>query len=99
MASSFAGVRSDISDRLRCGPSGFGGGTPGSWRCLSVSLPRGDDRLAGVAMRWFGEERSRDQRQDCKRQEGRKWSVQPHHVLRGAERQSNSYLRESLWIV
>jgi hypothetical protein len=35
-------------------------------------LPVDGGRLAGVAMRRFGEERGRDQRQDCKRQEGRK---------------------------
>jgi hypothetical protein len=66
---------------------------------LPVGLPSGDRRLAHAVMRRFSEERGRYQKQDCKRQEGRRWSVQPHHVLRGAERQSNSYLRESLCIV
>jgi hypothetical protein len=52
--------------------------------------------LVGTVVRRFSEQRGRDEKQDCKRQEGRKWSVQPHHVLRGAERQSNSYLRDYL---
>jgi hypothetical protein len=69
-------------------------------RCrLAMDLPMNGSRLAGTVVRRFGKQRGRDEKQDCKRQEGRKCSVQPHHVLRGAERQSNSYLRELLEIV
>src|SRR6185437_1686267 len=68
-------------------------------RGLAMDLPMGGGLRVGTVVRGFSEQRGRDKKQDCKRQEGRKWSVQPHHVLRGAERQSNSYLRESLSIV
>jgi len=86
-----AAARMDAADMVRLGLYGV----LASGRGLAMDLPMSSRRRAGATMRRFGKQRGRDEKQDCKRQKGRKCSVQPHHVLRGAERQSNSYLRES----
>ena len=44
------------------------------WFCGGVSC----GGLVGAAMRRFGEERCRQEEQDCKRQKGRDWGVQTH---------------------
>lgn len=96
MVMGFGNVGADAGWRgMSRNPSGamvFGDG-------LLMSLLMDGDRLVGTAVRRFCEERGRYQKQGCKRQQGREWSIQTHSVLRGAERQSNSYLRESLLIV
>jgi hypothetical protein len=56
----------------------------------------GDGNLVGARMRRFGEATNRQEKQGCKRQEGRYGGVQTHYDFGGAERQSISYLRDQL---
>jgi hypothetical protein len=55
---------------------------------------RGDVHLGEVMMRRLCKAVDREERQNCKRQEGRYGGVQTHHDFGGAERQSIFYVKD-----
>jgi hypothetical protein len=56
----------------------------------------GDGSLMGMVTRGFGEAIARQEKQSCKRQEGRYGGVRTHYDFGGAERQSIFYVRDWL---